>query len=61
MSLLEYLCCPSTRTNLVYQYIEKDDEDKITGNNYLLSQAKKIAYPIRQNIPILIVDQAKEL
>ncbi len=49
--LLEILVCPLTKTRLVY------DRDK----QWLVSTAAKLAYPIREDIPILLVDEAMEL
>ncbi len=49
--LLEILVCPLTKARLVY------DRDK----QWLVSTAAKLAYPIREDIPILLVDEAMEL
>lgn len=49
--LLEILICPLTRGKLVY-----DRE-----NQELVSKIAKLAYPIREGIPILIPAQAREL
>ncbi|HIQ39713.1 MAG TPA: Trm112 family protein [Sulfurivirga caldicuralii] len=49
--LLEILVCPLTKTRLVY------DRDK----QWLVSTAAKLAYPIREDIPVLLVDEAIEL
>lgn len=49
--LLEILVCPLTKTRLVY------DRDK----QWLVSTAAKLAYPIREDIPILLVDEAIKL
>ncbi len=49
--LLEILVCPLTRTKLIY------DRDR----QWLVSTAAKLAYPIREDIPVLLVDEAIEL
>ena len=49
--LLEILVCPVTRTTLVY------DREK----NELVSKAAGLAYPIRDGIPIMLPEEAREL
>ncbi len=49
--LLELLVCPLTKTSLVY-----DRE-----NNELVSKAAKLAYPVREGIPIMLPSEAREL
>lgn len=49
--LLEILVCPLTKSGLKY---DSDAQE-------LVSQAAKLAYPIRDGIPILIPDEAREL
>jgi uncharacterized protein YbaR (Trm112 family) len=49
--LLEILVCPLTKTHLIY------DRDK----QWLVSTSAKLAYPIREDIPILLVDEAIKL
>jgi uncharacterized protein YbaR (Trm112 family) len=49
--LLEILVCPLTKTRLDY------DRDK----QELISRAARLAYPIRDGIPIMLVDEAREL
>ena len=49
--ILEMLCCPITKGSLEY------DAD----NNELISRSAKLAYPIRDGIPILLEDEAREL
>ena len=45
--LLEILVCPLTRSKLIL----KNDE--------LISREAKLAYPIREGIPILIISEAR--
>lgn len=49
--LLELLVCPLTKTTLKYN--ETDNE--------LVSKVAKLAYPIRDGIPVMIVSEAREL
>ena len=49
--MLEALVCPSTRAPLSY------DAEK----NELVSKAAHLAYPIRDGIPIMLVDEARKL
>ncbi len=47
--LLEILVCPLTRSELIL----KNDE--------LISREAKLAYPIREGIPILIISEARNI
>lgn len=49
--LLEILVCPLTKTALHYD--EKAQE--------LVSKAAKLAYPIRDGIPIMLAEEARKL
>jgi uncharacterized protein YbaR (Trm112 family) len=49
--LLEILVCPVTRTALIY--------DRAAGE--LISRAARLAYPIRDGIPIMLPDEARVL
>ena len=49
--LLEILVCPVTKTTLEY------DRD----NQELISRAARLAYPIRDGIPILLEEEARRL
>lgn len=49
--LLEILVCPLTKTGLRY--------DAQSGE--LISDKAKLAYPIRDGIPIMLVDEARKL
>lgn len=50
-SLLEVLACPVTKESLVY--------DKKAGE--LISKKAKLAFPVRDGIPIMLIDEAREL
>lgn len=49
--VLERLVCPVTRDSLTY------DKDK----NELISKKAGLAFPVRYGIPIMLVDEAREL
>lgn len=49
--LLEVLVCPLTKTPLRYDMQAQE----------LISDAAKLAYPIRDGIPIMLVDEARKL
>jgi|TARA_R110002096_G_scaffold257381_1_gene451013 uncharacterized protein len=49
--LLDVLACPVTKSTLTY-----DEEAQ-----ELISKKAKLAFPIRDGIPIMLVDEAREL
>lgn len=49
--LLEVLVCPQTRTALRY------DREK----QELISETARLAYPVRDGVPIMLIDEAREL
>jgi uncharacterized protein YbaR (Trm112 family) len=49
--LLEILVCPMTKTPLVYDEARQE----------LISRAARVAYPIRDGIPIMLQDEARPL
>jgi uncharacterized protein len=49
--LLERLVCPATRTPLRYDEARQE----------LVSDAAGVAYPIRDGVPVLIVEAARQL
>jgi uncharacterized protein YbaR (Trm112 family) len=49
--LLEVLVCPLTKTSLRY------DREK----QELISEAAKLAFPIREGVPIMLPDEARKL
>ena len=49
--LLELLVCPLTRTHLDYRPAQAE----------LVSRAARLAYPLREGIPIMLADEAREL
>jgi len=49
--LLEILVCPLTKTTLEYDAARQE----------LISRAAKLAYPIREGIPIMLPEEARAL
>ncbi|MEO0383651.1 MAG: Trm112 family protein [Pseudomonadota bacterium] len=49
--LLDILVCPVTKSVLHYDH----------DNQELVSYAAKVAYPIRDSIPIMLIEEAREL
>lgn len=49
--LLDILVCPVTKTRLVYREAEQE----------LWCRGSGLAYPIRDQIPVMLEDQAREL
>ncbi|MBG78331.1 MAG: hypothetical protein CL570_04800 [Alphaproteobacteria bacterium] len=49
--LLEILVCPLTKTSLRY---DREAQE-------LISEAAKLAFPIRDGIPIMLVDEARAI
>ncbi|MEO0917226.1 MAG: Trm112 family protein [Pseudomonadota bacterium] len=49
--MLEALVCPATRAQLTYDAERQE----------LISKAAHLAYPIRDGIPIMLVDEARKL
>jgi len=48
--LLEILCCPKCKEDLVY------DEE----NQKLICESCRLKYPIRDDITVMLIDKAKE-
>ncbi len=49
--LLEVLVCPQTRTPLRYDRERQE----------LVSVTARLAYPVRDGVPIMLIDEAREL
>lgn len=49
--LLEVLVCPQTRTPLRYDRQRQE----------LVSESARLAYPVRDGVPIMLIDEAREL
>lgn len=50
-TLLEILACPVCKSSLIY---EKQSQE-------LICKACRVAYPIRDEIPVMLIDEAREL
>ena len=50
-NLLEVLACPITKESLIY--------DETAGE--LISKKAKLAFPVRDGIPIMLIDEAREI
>ena len=49
--MLSVLVCPKTRGPLTYD----------SGTNELISKKAKLAYPIREGVPIMLIEEARTL
>ncbi len=49
--LLEILVCPLTKAPLRYDAAKQE----------LISEQAKLAYPIREGIPVMLIDEARKL
>jgi uncharacterized protein YbaR (Trm112 family) len=49
--LLEVLVCPQTRGPLRYDKVKQE----------LISESARLAYPVRDGVPIMLIDEAREL
>ena len=49
--LLEVLICPQTRTPLRYDRERQE----------LISERARLAYPVRDGVPIMLIDEARDL
>ena len=49
--LLEILVCPVTRSPLVYDQAQSE----------LISKEARLAYPVREGIPIMLAEEARKL
>jgi uncharacterized protein len=49
--LLELLVCPVTRAELIYDASQQE----------LISRAAKLAYPIRDGVPIMLPEEARKI
>jgi len=50
-ALLAVLVCPITRTALIYDEAAQE----------LISEAAGVAYPIRQGVPVMLIEEARVL
>lgn len=50
-ALLEILACPACKSNLIFRQSHQE----------LICVACRLAYPIRDEIPVMLVEQAREM
>lgn len=51
IKMLELLVCPQTKTQLTYDESAQE----------LVSKKAKLAYPVRDGVPILLISEARQL
>ena len=51
LKMLEALICPQTRQRLTYDAERQE----------LISKAARLAFPIRDGIPVMLIDEAREI
>lgn len=49
--LLDILVCPVTRTRLIFDEAAQE----------LVSEAEGVAYPIRDGVPVMLIEEARKL
>ncbi|MEO0441393.1 MAG: Trm112 family protein [Pseudomonadota bacterium] len=49
--ILDILVCPVTRSKLIYDEAAQE----------LVSEAAGVAYPIRDGVPVMLIDEARKL
>jgi uncharacterized protein YbaR (Trm112 family) len=57
--LLDVLVCPRSKQPLVYFPRGEDNVDETHG--FLLCPASRLRYPIRDGVPVMLVDEATEV
>jgi uncharacterized protein YbaR (Trm112 family) len=55
-ALLDVLVCPKSKQPLIYFPRGEDDRDEAEG--FLLCAASRLRYPIRNGVPVMLVDEA---
>ena len=54
-SLLELICCPETHQPL--RFATTDELKKLTLESALLREDSRVAYPIHEGIPLLLIEE----
>lgn len=57
--LVEVLVCPKSKQPLVY--FPRGEADRDEANAFLLCPASRLRYPIRDGVPVMLVDEAIEI
>jgi len=55
-ALLEVLVCPKSKQPLIYFPRGEADRDETDG--FLLCPASRLRYPIRDGVPVMLIDEA---
>ncbi len=55
-ALLDVLVCPKSKQPLIYFPRGEDDRDE--ADAFLLCPASRLRYPIRDGVPVMLVDEA---
>lgn len=58
-TLVEMLTCPMSRQSLIY--FPRGENDRDEGDAFLLCPASRLRYPIRNGVPVMLIDEAIEL
>lgn len=58
-TLLEILVCPKSKQSLIYFPRGESDRDETDG--FLLCPESQLRYPIRDGLPLMLVEQAEPL
>jgi uncharacterized protein len=55
-ALLDVLVCPKSKQPLIY--FPRGEEDRDEAEAFLLCPASRLRYPIRDGVPVMLVDEA---
>ena len=58
-ALVDVLVCPKSKQPLVY--FPRGEADREAGDAFLLCPASRLAYRIEQGVPVLLVEEAREM
>jgi uncharacterized protein YbaR (Trm112 family) len=56
-SLVEILVCPRSKEPLIY--FPRGEADRDEADGFLLSPAARLRYPIRDGVPVMLVEEAE--
>ncbi len=58
-ALLDVLVCPKSKQPLIY--FPRGEDDREEAEAFLLCPASRLRYPIRDGVPVMLVDEATAL
>ena len=58
-SLVEILVCPRSKEPLVY--FPRGEADRDAADGFLLSPVARLRYPIRDGVPVMLVEEAEDV